>query len=336
MSSYQIKIAEAGDWEALRDFFKEVYKPNHIIADYDYFAWQYKDVPGNQFFPRFSSLILLKDSQIIAHLGMIPYFFNVSGEERRAAYLTNLIARQEFRSRGAGVFLLKEAEKYFDLVYTTSYNAVVAPIYKSMLWSPEEKMRRWVRQDLDHLEPPAAERIITVKKFDEHWAKNWQELKRHFPATIERSPEYLNWRFFGNPKVQYEILGLQDGRGLINGFIALRLERGNDFSAVRIVDLAAAPEDAETLITAGLKYAGQERADFVDFFSTAPIYDSAFQKLKFYLYNNRDADPPIFILPTNRDKTFFNFSYKFTKNKPSLGNENLFVTKSDGDRDRPY
>lgn len=332
--SYQIRTVRAADREALNQFFREVYKPNHIVTDADYFNWQYLNVPGNQFAPNFSSLILLKDSQIIAQLGMIPYFFNVFGEEMRAAYLTNLIVREELRSRGAGVFLLREAEKYFDLVYTTSYNAAVAPIYRSLLWSEEAKMNRWV---IESLSPNATDdRIATVEAIGEDWAKNWHELKRYFPITINRTPEYLNWRFLSNPKVQYQIFGIKPAQSGSGGLIVLRLERGSDFSAVRIVDLVARPDEAVLLLRAALNYAYDAQVNFVDFFSTSPIYDAAFQKLKFYLYDNKSAQPPIFILPTDRRKIFFNFSYKFTKNQPVFKSGDLFITKSDGDRDRPY
>ena len=146
MSSFNVRLAEEKDLGSLKEFFKNVYGTGHIIADPEYFAWQYRDFPSNPFFPGLANLILTKGEDIIGHLGMIPYDFNFSGKKISAAFLASLIVHSDFRAFGGGAFLIAEAEKRFDICYTTGFNAAVAPVYKSRGWHGGTMKRRILKE----------------------------------------------------------------------------------------------------------------------------------------------------------------------------------------------
>lgn len=319
---YRVRLTEENDLPALIDFFKKVYKPGHIMTDREYLKWQ---------FPGYSNLLLEKDSELVGHLGLIPYKFRVREKLFNAAFLGCLIVSESLRSHGAGVLLTREAEKYFDILYTTGFSPPSAPVFKFCGWSNEALMTRWVKGLKENRRFAEDADITTIDRFGPEWEKSWKMLGRDYAATIDRSAAYLNWRFIDNPKIKYHIFGLKDG------YIILRIEKGDEFTAGRIVDLIGGPEAVTRLVKRAVNFAGDAKADFIDFFSFPSKYDEAFQETGFHVYNHKvSMEPPIFILPVDRKRLTLNFSYKFVNRLDPETPLDWFVVKADGDRDRAY
>lgn len=327
---YTIELVRESDIPELFGFFHEVYKPNHIMTDLDYLDWQYLNAPGNILYPNYPNLILKKGSQIVGHLGLVPYKFNFFGKTKSGAFLASLIVDKELRSHGAGVMLVREAEKYFDILYTTGFSLPSAPVLKLCDWQEARDMARWVHDCKNGGQLNDDGSAVLISRFGKEWDDYWREFKKNYNVTIDRSSEYLNWRFCDNPKIKYHIFGVNpDG---IGGYAVLRIENGNDFTGCRIVDLVADDKNRKSL----LKFAAGQKVDFADFFSFPEIYDEALLEARFYRYNpSISEDPPIFILPTDRKKLVLNFSYKVV-NGDAISPSDWFVVKSDGDRDRAY
>lgn len=331
---YKIELAAENDIADLVNFFQRVYKPDHIMTEPWYLAWQYLNAPGNILYPNYPNLLLKKDRQIVGHLGMIPYKFLVEGKSVKAAFLASLIVDKDLRSHGAGVMLVREAEKYFDILYTTGFSPPSAPVLKLCKWEEPVDLFRWIydlNKDCGSLD---ASGIVAINNFGKNWDEYWVGASKNYGVTIDRSSEYLNWRFCNNPKIKCNIFGL-NANG-VGGYIVLRFEKGDDFAGLRIVDLIADDKTAKIFLGKVINFASEQKADFIDFFSYPDKYKNAFQKTGFYLYNPEiSQDPPIFILPTDRRKLTLNFSYKIV-NGEKLSAEDWFVVKSDGDRDRAY
>lgn len=329
---YTITLATENDIKPLTDFFCAVYSPNHITTKKEYLEWQYKNANGNIYYPEYSNLLLKKDGHIVGHLGLIPYKFKAGKGIINAAFLASLIVAKNLRSHGAGVMLVREAEKYFDLLYTTGFNPNSVPVLKYCGWNAELWINRWVYK-LNGGEIIENNKTFEIKKFDESWNELWKTIKFRFKGTIDRNSDYLNWRFANNPHVKYKIYGLKNAAG----YIILRSERGDEYSACRIVDFISEDSNAEDLLNAAIKYAADSNLDFIDFFSFPMIYEDSLSKAGFYIYNpDENPDPPIFLLPTNRERLSLNFSYKCVNAQAFLLSNNWFVVKADGDRDRAY
>lgn len=333
---YEIKLVQENDIPSLIDFFIKVYKPSHIMADKKYLMWQYLRAPGNVLYPNYPNLILKKDGEVVGHLGLIPYKFLIRGKFVKAAFLASLIVDKNLRSHGAGVMLVREAEKYFDILYTTGFSPPSAPVLEFCKWEKAVNLFRWIYDCKNAKQQVNNTKTAVINSFGDKWNEFWGEFSKSYSVTIDRSSAYLNWRFCDNPKINYNIFGLNvEGVG---GYIVLRLEKGDDFTGVRIVDLIADDKTAEIFLKKAIKFASEQTADFIDFFSYPDKYKSALEKTGFYLYNpEMNQDPPIFILPTDRKKLKLNFSYKCVANRQAqIGNEDWLVVKSDGDRDRAY
>jgi len=339
VNMYNIRFAKDNDIPSMRDFFSEVYSPGHVTTDKKYLAWQYRDAPGNIYYPNYPNLLLEKNKKIVGHLGLIPYKFRILGKVKPAAFLANLVVKKELRSYGAGAFLVKEAEKYFKYLYATGINDQAMPALNFCNWSKEKYMMRWVYDFSKNDVPPTSfkdSRIITIRLFDEIWDKSWQKMHKDYGSTIDRSAEYLNWRFINNPKVNYKIWGFVE-KNYIKGYIVVRIERGVEYSACRIVDFISSQEAEPRLLKKALSFASTEKINFIDFFSLTVTYRKVFKGAGFSLYDSiKNPEPPIFILPVVRDKSrqTINFSYKNVNPKIALSVKDWFVTKSDGDKDR--
>ena len=319
---YSVRLAKENDIPALIDFFKKVYKPGHIMSEKEYLKWQ---------FPGYSNLLLEKNSEIVGHLGLIGYKFRVRGRLFNAAFLGCLIVFEDLRSRGAGVLLVREAEKYFDILYTTGFSPPSAPVFKFCGWSEEALMTRWVRDLKENRGFAEDSDIAAIDKFGPEWDKAWETLSHDYAATVDRSAAYLNWRFIDNPKIKYQIFG-----GL-EGYIILRIEKGEELTACRIVDLIGGPEAAARLVKKAVNFAKDAKADFIDFFSFPSRYGEAFQEAGFHAANRKvSTDPPIFILPVDRKRLTLNFTYKHVDRPDQEPPLDWFVVKADGDRDRAY
>jgi len=327
-----IRPAKEGDVTKLIGFFKEMYRPEHITTGKDYLMWQYRDAAANRFYPDYSNLLLFDGEEIAGHLGLIPYVFEANGRKMKGAYLASGILRKDLYGTGAGALLIKEAEKYFDLLYTTGYNQRIAPIYKLHNWSEEYFLKRWIYNNSGSAEVKNNPQIYKIQSFDHEWDAVWEKLKNNYKITIDRSGKYLNWRFKDNPFVKYAILYAKSG-----GYIVLRKEDGDEFKACRIVDFIAGPDCALELLCAAIDFIKKDKIDFLDFFCSSDMHGEALERAGFEIYNPEiNPEPPIFILPADRARTKINFIYKFIN--PGLSNykfQDWFVVKADGDKDRP-
>jgi len=124
------------------------------------------------------------------------------------------------------VLLVREAEKYFDALYTTGYTQS-APALRFCNWNDELQMTRWVYnckkdQGNNFSDDP---RVATIERFSGQWDIHWKALSHDYHVTINRTSSYLNWRFVQNPKIKYRIFGLNKN-GVVVGYIILRVESG--------------------------------------------------------------------------------------------------------------
>jgi len=332
-----IRPTKEGDIAELVGFFEKAYRPEHITTNRDYLAWQYRDAAASQFYPDYSDLLLFYKKAIVGHLGLIPYVFNVNGQKMRAAFLANGIIKKDLRGTGAGALLVKEAEKYFDILYTMGFNDQIAPIYKLSGWSEECFLKRWVLKHPKEAVNAGTQNIVEIDSFGEVWDASWEEMAKFFIITIGRSSKYLNWRFSNNPFIKYKIFGAKSG-GKFVGYIVLRKEIGNEFSAYRIVDFISEEKAAGPLLSAAAGLAREERVDFVDFFCSSHRYGKELLKTGFELYDPLvDPEPPMLIMPSDRGLLKINFVYKLINSGlKNYAPEDWFVVKADGDKDRAW
>lgn len=326
--------------EAVR-FFENVYAPGHIMTVPEHLRWQFTDHPQAEGDHR--SLILTDGSRIAGFLGIIPARTKVGERALSAGWCANLVASPDVRERGAGAFLLREAAKRFDLLITTGYNALSAPVLDALGWNLLPPLSRWVavlRADCAGapatMNPfPAAPSRFTIEpvgRFGASWDASWQGIRRRFVCTTERDAAYLNWRLIDHPRIRYAVLSASDVAGL-RGYGALRMEDSPTLTGGRIVDLVAEDDAAPEILGALVGCAAEAGADFLDFFVSGDRYADALRNAGFVL---ADREPyrtvPAFLLPLDRRRSDITFAVWQKDGGINAGD--WYVVKSDGDKDR--
>lgn len=331
--SYLLKIATVEDLERMKSFFNKVYREGHIMTEEKHLEWQFQKNPWNFFHPSYSNLLLINNDEIMGHLGLIPYNFVLKGRNVRGAFLSSLIVKEDLRSRGAGIYLVREAEKYFDILCVLGLNAQAVPVYKYCGWSEVFSLRRWFCEKKNFVLDDCAQgyAVQELKTLDNSWNLIWKKTKDQWGCLIERSPDYLDWRFLRHPYIKYKIYQKKD-----EGYIILRKEVGNEYRAGRIVDFFSQPQARVPLLHAAMSYARKENLDFVDFFCSSSIYENDLMKCGFDFARDELGEPPVYVLPTDRRRSKIGFSYKINNLTNSLNPEDWFVVKSDGDKDRAW
>ena len=326
MNKFSVRLIQyPADWPALTNFFSTVYSPRHILLDRPFFEWQFV-LPG------FKNFILQEDNAIIGHVGVISPEFLVRGKKLRAGFTACLIVDKKYQGSGAGFFLDRVVENELDMVYSTGISGTGLRLYTNLGWRLAGNLYCWVLPTPASVRSTAAEEI---RSFDDEWDRSWRIISVRYVATTDRSAQYLNWRFSHHPLITYKMLALKDGTRWL-GYIVARLEE-SEVRAMRIVDLVS-ESDATTkeLITAVVRFAQDQRVDFVDFFCSSRIYQASLEEVGFANPETKIArETPMFLLPVDRTRRDINWAYKTIHSDLNLQLDDWFIVKADGDRDRP-
>ena len=364
----QIRLLKKTEWPVIEVFNKEQYRPDHILANKEYYDWQFDNV-FNTNKENYTSLGLFnKKEELVGTVGLFSADCNFFGKSIKCSWIANLIVKEDLRSLGYGALLLKEAEKGFDLAVDHNVNDLARPLFEKMGYKVSG-----IKRYICILNPSAIEVLIDQKNLDFKVYKNypipdhtslefkvvghcdkefdnfWGEVKPRYPVSIERSSQYLNWRYVDNPLVKYDILAIFNGDKMV-GFVVLRVEevtigiekKSTGIKIGRIVDLVSNEKVESQLLSKTVEFCQSKNLDLIDFFFTGNFLASKLEEVGFI---NSDIQPysfiPTLLNPINRTKrTINNFAFKlvnqnyFNKNMANL--DNWYTTKGCGDQDRPY
>jgi hypothetical protein len=84
-------------------------------------------------------------------------------------------------------------------------------------------------------------RIDRLQRFDECFDPFWDEVRSLFPICIERTTQFLRWRY-RRPEEDYQILRVTD-RGRMVGYAVIKMEKRFDIETGYILDFITVPEE---------------------------------------------------------------------------------------------
>lgn len=178
--------------------------------------------------------------------------------------------------------------------------------------------------------------------WDELWCR--ELAPRHIGTA--RDAAYLNWRYVGHPRFAYDVLVARgSGSGRILGLAVSRMEavRGRGEKVCRIVDLLAPhPPVAAVLAGAVLLRARARGAAFADFYCSSGSMAGPLGEVGFARADLRSplAGLPARFCPLEPGPFRMTAALRIGPGlRQELGRlvqrEELYITKSDGDMDRP-
>jgi hypothetical protein len=196
--------------------------------------------------------------------------------------------------------------------------------------------------------PPAGEHIDVVPwtpELAEAWDRYWREQLAGTLVGTSRDAAYLRWRYAEHPRFRYEVrLARRRDDGSMIGIAVFRVEqvRERPERVLRVVEYLASPQAEAALAQAVVQAGRQQGAAFADFYCSAPRAARGLEGLGFKLARGEPGEPafPCRLQPLEgghfRMTGLLQLPPRLRGNVARLIDAGrLYVTKSDGDQDRP-
>jgi FkbH-like protein len=348
------------DVPALKEFVARSYGAQYVLGANDaYFEWQFGDMTGEpvgEYRLRLAKL----DGEIAGCLGYIPVDVNVAGQTRRGAWLANWMVAPEHRQLGLGPMLAREITAEFEVTLALGANEEARHILSRMGWTDFGMLHRYVAV-LDPEQasvlaesgtlhwpdgpvPTAKEgnsqiAVTRIECFTQEAADLWDAMRGNeaaFAAT-RRTLSYLNWRYTDHPQFPYRLFEARS-EGRLVGWAVYRVEQAKDLTVRvgRLVEFVCKPDAEDALLEGLLDDARAQQALAMDFFCGSEFHAPLLAGHGFLPGTDpRTEQIPMLYQPIDRRRAGIRFLANLNQIPEASTVEYWYVTKSDGDQDRP-
>ena len=345
---------------ALQAFAARSYHSQYVLAaNAAYFRWQFGNMAGGPV-DRYHMKLAMADGQILGCLGCFPVEFNLDGRLLRGCWLANWMVDQQQRRFGIGPLLVREVAQHYDIVLALGPNRDARDILSRMGWADFGLLARYVsildatRAGLltatGNLQWPAEALAAAAKacgtvgveriaRFNDDAAQLWDRTwaARAAAAGTRRSAAFLNWRYADHPQFEYRLFAARNG-GRVEGVAVYRVEDVRDVP-VRVghlVELHGAAEALPRLLRAVFDDARSEQVAMLDFHCASRQYAGVLAEHGFLAQEDAAlAQIPVLFQPIDRRRPGIRFMADLRNAPPAAALYEWYVTKSDGDQDRP-
>jgi hypothetical protein len=179
--------------------------------------------------------------------------------------------------------------------------------------------------------------VARVNQFGDDATDLWDETWGASAAGTRRSAAFLNWRYAAHPTFTHHLFEVHDG-GRLQGLAVLRIEQVRDvpIRIGRLLELIGDNEYVSVLLGSVIEDARAEGAAAVDFFCGSPRLAPPLEEAGFLPGAQPSASSiPILFQPVDRTRTGILFMANLQKAPGATAVTDWYVTKSDGDQDRP-
>ena len=338
----------------VRAFFARTYRPAYRLAtDAALLGWQYGPTPASPERPSHLKLALL-DGAIAGCLGYIPVEVSLNGRVAVGAWVANWMVEQEKRQLGLGPFLMREVSKQFEVLLDLGANEDARSLLSRMGWTDMGNLPRYVcvldRKNAALLTEngaldwpakiPAAQATggaRLVDKFEGAATQLWDRTWGANGGGTRRSADFLNWRYAIHPVFQYRLFEQREN-GQLTGLAVYHVETARDLPVRvgRLVELITATEDDGGLLGAVLEDARTQGVAVMDFFCSSKRVAGPLARAGFLPGDDAAAALiPMLFQPVDRRRAGIRFMINLGKAPEAGLIRDWYVTKSDGDQDRP-
>ncbi|MGE0759803.1 MAG: hypothetical protein AB7O38_22490, partial [Pirellulaceae bacterium] len=346
---------------AVKAFISKSYGPRYVLGANDaYFTWQYQGIPtGSR--SDFSLRLALVQGNVAACLGYIPVDVDIAGQRYDGCWLANWMVDPDYRHLGIGPLLAREISRQFSVTLALGANDDARDILSRMGWTDFQSLARYVcvldhegaksltpTGQLDWPQFPADggsstgrdhARVARVDRFSnevEEFTDRFRAQDRSAAGT-RRSTRYLNWRYADHPQFSYRLF-VASCRSDVTGMAVYRVEQARDLPlrVGRIVEIIADEQSQAPLLTAMLADARQQGAVAADFFCSSQRVAALFERHGFLPGQDaRTQQIPMLYQPIDRRRTEIRFLADLRAVGEHAAELDWYVTKADGDQDRP-
>lgn len=339
--------------EKINTFYDKAYGEKHILHNLKHTKWQFRDNPyykGTNF-----SLVIIEDNkEIKAHLGFIPIELNILDNSVLAIWHVSFYTLEKFRGRKLGTKMIQISNTYGELSMVLSGSEGTKKIYTNIDGKDLGLLNRHIRIlnkgniekygnikiDIknDSIKPAKVGKFERIQKINSKYEQFWEKIKKRYPITVNRTKEYLKWRYLEHPIIDYHFMEFLMNNEL-KGFAVIRFEDNNkEVKAARMVDLICEKIHDVDILNHIISYCNK-KVDFIDFFCTGNFYEKGLKHTDFFNNNVKGLKIPTVFNPIdfNRRQDINFFYSNNSKNQYDIDLNNMnnwYLVKSDSDQDR--
>jgi len=241
MESWVCRDYKTGDEHQILTLFREVFAREMSLS---FWKWRFAQNPFGEGIIK----LLFDDNQLIGHYAVIPMNIQVEDNPVKAVFSMTTMTHPNHSGQGIFTYLAEETyklcqEKGFLFVYGFPNKNSYYGFTHKLGWQGQGKMTILEKQ----LQPKEKKRMMEnavkqVEYFDNAVNLLWDKVKRHYTIIVERTQEFLNWRFTQNPDVRYTKYVVPSTGGQILGYAILKVYIHQDMIIGHIVDMLSVTE----------------------------------------------------------------------------------------------
>lgn len=340
----------------LQEFIGEFWRAGHIFThDAALLEWQYPRSDGE-----LSWLVGDDERGMAAILGLVPRTFNVYGQTVSSHWPCIWTRRPD--CRGLGMPLMLKALESSDVTAICGANEIAQPIYKKLEFHTVDDVPQWSRgfdaASLGELlavgpysQEESAEWLATcggfvpdyseslaiesAREVPSDWNDCWRELARSM-VCASRDADYLRHRFQNHPRFRYQMdFVRRDGK--LCGAVVWRLIGTTGGGLVlRIVELLGDATATAALASHICRQADYYGVAYAEFHGTGRIAGESLASCGFIQAG--ESRLPALFQPLSFSRTHLRLALKAPRSEAiqsAFSGDDLYVTRADGDQDRP-
>lgn len=358
-----IRTAKISDLKNLRRFFIKAYGEQTVFQNEQFLLYYFFRRRKNSV-PLSTSIVgLSPKGDIISHYGGLHYNLVINKTIIPLIWGVNAYTLPEWREKGINSKIAKH-------LHSNEANAVIgmpskAPLfYKKLGYNIFNKatLNRFVYifdPKTFHIihqigqNKKRAKELLVIKKSNtlDFRSENIVELTKYnfhnfnfdlninSIATTYRDLDFLSWRLFKNPYIEYKVYGYLKNNTIIT-YIATRKEalEPNNSRVNRIIDLFGKTEGIINLLNFVIKESFSYGTIYLDFSMFGKLYEEELISSGFIKLENDDVSllPQVTTPIENRPNHEFIVIHSKVHNEliQTFTKENVYFTRIDGDRDR--
>lgn len=339
------------EWPVMDSFLSDNYRPQYVMRDRRLFAWQF----GCREHSETAHVVCAYSAdRLVGILGYRPtdVFWGDTKSRLTGAWMANWMVTPEHR-HGAGALMMRRLMEKYDILLGQGAGKMNVPIAKVLKFSIFDRIPRFIAvfdadkardylvsaADMPPYAAPSSPEAYVSDSLPEGYAPDWSAYPGLAYGTV-RDATYLRWRYVNHPIFRYEIKCA--GSPLRPAICVYRIEetRGDVRHRVGRLTEFFFPQDAEgarnglAALSATLTHLQSAGCVFADHYSSAAFTHSVITATG--MVAATDLPLATRLSPFERTHHHQNLEVwcRMANGAPTqLGD--VYVTKADGDQDRP-
>jgi hypothetical protein len=339
------------DWQQMDSFIAETHGQNHVLRNRPLFDWFFLRDENKEMA---NLIVAYEEDKLVSLLGYMPTKFLWGNEVINGAWMAHWMTIMGYRF-GIGALLMRKITEMFPVVAGQGASVMNQAIVTKMKFMFLERIPKvvyvfnpsrvltFVGYGIGGTTVRSLEKCgvaeETTKVSEETFNPNWNLYPSLKFGTL-RDSDYLNYRYFDYPFFKYNVFIEGEATSPVV-LIARVIETREGLRVARILEFffpenESGEERGLSLVKRCLNYFEQRNCDYADFYCNSNSYMNLLLSAAFTSENTGAL--PSLLDPIDMSRRFQNLelyvSPDLKRRYPNCENA-FFVTRADGDQDRP-